>query len=162
MNQNVVPRRDYSSLGFKPGEYDPIQFPITIELGNAVGDSETGQINCRDNPFIVEFLTHQIVSPYDVTATGFQYNEIQHGLYTINWSLYNQDRYWAGDPPMADAAYGSVRHGIWIPFRAPLALEANRTIEVELTNMALQRTDYKVQVIFHGIEDKRPGARGIV
>lgn len=129
-------------------------FDTIVEVELADGATGKNAVPINDKPFVLEKVTHQIMGPFVFDATH-GYAEEQNGLYTIDWSLYNQDRYWQGDPPMADAAFGSVRHGIWIPLAAPIALEKNRTINVVVGNVGLKLRDYKVQVLFHGVEDYR-------
>jgi hypothetical protein len=134
-------------------------FTTYVEMEREDGYVGKNAVPINDRPFVMEMVTHQVASPVDFPegfAVGNQgYLEFQHGLYTIDWSLYNQDRYWQGDPPMADAAFGSVRNGIWIPLRAPIALEKNKTINVSVGNVGLKRADYKLQIQFHGVEDYR-------
>ncbi len=142
-------RRDRNFKDFRPMIFDTF-----VEMEKEDGYVGKNAVPINDKPFILEMVTHQITKPIVFDAV-YGYAEEQNGLYTIDWSLYNQDRYWQGDPPMADAAFGSVRHGIWIPLRAPIALEKNRTINVAVGNVGLKRTDYQVQILFHGVEDYR-------
>ncbi len=131
-----------------------MMFSTLVEVGNIDGAVGKNAVPINDRPFVLELVTHQITGPTTYDA-NHGYDENQNGYYTIDWSLYNQDRYWQGDPPMADAAFGSVRTGIWIPLRAPIALEKSRTLNVSVGNVGLKRADYKVMIIFHGVEDYR-------
>lgn len=144
---------DRTNYNFK--YYRPMIFTTLVEVPQEDGATGKNAVPINDKPFIMRKVTHQIMSPFDFTAPYDTYAANQSGLYTIDWSLYNQDRYWQGDPPMADAAFGSVRHGIWIPLESPLILEKNKTINVVIGNVGLKRTDYKVQIQFHGVEDYR-------
>jgi len=146
-------RRDYNFKDFRPMIFSTI---AEVGLDDGKVGKATAQIN--DKPFILEMVTHQKMGPVTYTATE-GYEEFQDGLYTIDWSLYNQDRYWQGVPPMADAAFGSARTGIWIPLRAPIALEKSRTINVAVQNVGAKIANYKVMVLFHGVEDYRPRDR---
>jgi len=141
--------RDYNFKDFRP-----MMFSTLVEVGNADGDIGKNAVSINDRPFILKQVTHQITAPIFFDAVN-GYDERQHGFYTLDWSLYNQDRYWQGDPPMADAAFGSVRTGIWIPLSSPIALEKSRTLNVSIGNVGVRYAPYKVQVIFHGVEDYR-------
>jgi hypothetical protein len=57
---------------------------------------------------------------------------------------------------MADAAFGSIRHGVWQKLRSPIPCESNRSISVEIQNAQLKLANFTVQVQFHGLEDWRP------
>lgn len=137
-------------------DFRPMIFTTLVEVEQEDGFVGKNAVPINDRPFVLEMVTHQITTPFSYTAPYDSYAANQDGLYTLDWSLYDQDRYWQGDPPMADAAFGSVRHGIWIPLRSPIALEKNRTLNVKIGNVGLKRNDYKVQVLFHGVEDYRP------
>lgn len=129
-------------------------FTVDVVVPWEAGEKGSGSEAINDKPFIITHLTHQIVATVDL-AESVQI--VQHGLYRIDFSLYQQERFWQGSPPMADAAYGSIRHGIWDKFDVPLALEKNRTLNVEIYNVQDQilHEDYTVQVQFHGFEDLR-------
>ena len=126
-------------------------FSVDIEVPREIGDRGQGQIAINDRPYIVQKITHQMI----LTATVPD----QDGLYRIDWSLYQQRRFWKGSVPLADSAFGSVRHGIWQPLTSPLFLEANKTLHVTVENAATRTDPYVVQVLFHGVEDLR-AARG--
>lgn len=141
--------------------FRPMIFTTECEVGNADGETGKNGVPINNRPFILKKVTHQVIKPVDF-PNGFDptvntnYAAFQHGLYTIDWSLYNRDRYWQGtNPPMADAAFGSVRTGIWIPLEAPLTVPKNETINVVVGNVGLKRSDYTVQIQFHGVEDYR-------
>lgn len=131
-----------------------IMFTVDVEVPWQAGEKGRGSEAINDKPYIITYLTHQIIHTVDL-AESVQI--VQHGLYRIDFSLYQQERFWQGTPPMADAAYGSIRHGIWKKFEVPVALEKNRTLNVEITNVQDQivHAAYEVQVQFHGFEDLR-------
>lgn len=147
-----------------PDEYKnfrPMIFTVVVPMGPGLGNTGENSVSVNDRPFIIKEIHHQITNP-DVVAAMPAVTDVQQaqdGLYRINWSLYNQRRYFQGVPPMADAAFGSIRHGIWIPLSVPVAIEKNRTLNVQVTNM-LDRSPtltklYQVEVQFHGLEDIR-------
>ena len=134
-------------------------FSIDVLMGNKKGDKGANSVSINDKPFIIKFLTHQIIDP--VIPDNTDPNSVQQqqdGLYRIDFSLYQQERYWQGTPPMADAAYGSVRHGIWNQLCVPLAIEKNRTLNVDVTNEMdrdVSKDKYTIHIQFHGLEDWR-------
>jgi len=139
-------------------EFRPMVFSVEVAFTtNAAavvpdGAKAEGSVAINDYPFIFDLVTHQIVQP---TNLNNSVQIEQNGLYRIDWSLYNQERFFQGTPPMADAYFGSVRHGIWNKLKSPLALEKNKTINVELLNVQEKTREYTVQVLFHGVEDRR-------
>lgn len=129
-------------------------FTVDVVVPWAAGGKGSGSEAINDKPYIITHLTHQIIKTVDLSESV---EIVQHGLYRIDFSLYQQERFWQGSPPMADAAYGSVRHGVWQKFPVPVALEKNRTLNVDIYNVQDQivHADYEVQVQFHGFEDLR-------
>ena len=116
--------------------YKPMIFTVDVYFGNEIGNHGENDVSINDRPFIIQEVHHQLINPIDDIAnppvTSVQ--EMQDGLYRINWSLFNQRRFFQGPVPMADAAFGSIRHGRWIPLKVPVALEGNKTLNVEITN----------------------------
>ena len=142
-------------------DFQPMIFSVDITTGTLAGSSGENSVAVNDRPFIIKEIHHQIINPVrqinDPPDTSVQV--MQDGLYRINWSLYNQRRYFQGAVPLADTAFGSVRHGVWIPLPVPIPIDKNRTINVEVTN-AIDRADplvksYFFHVEFHGLEDLR-------
>jgi hypothetical protein len=130
----------------------PMKFPIEVPVPLALGGEGRQSIPINDRPFILQKITHQIIVgtlSEDPAVTPMFY---QDGLYTIDWSLFSQARFFKGVPPLADIGFGSVRTGIWIPLPAPVTMPGNETIEVIIRNMIARQADYHVQVIFHGIQ----------
>lgn len=130
----------------------PMEFVIDVDVPQAFGGDGRGEVSINDRPFVLEWLSHQII-PAELNAnqdvTGWFY---QDGLYSLDWSLYEQARFWKGVPPMADAAYGSIRTGIWKKLPAPVSLTGNETLNVIIRNRVARQEDFQVQVIFHGIQ----------
>ena len=140
-------------------DFQPMIFTVDVRFGQTRGDQGTGSVSINDRPFIIQQITHQLINPTrDGTDPDMSVQALQDGLYRINWSLYNQVRYFQGPVPMADTAFGSVRHGRWIPLPVPVALEKNRTLNVEVTN-EVDRDPlvkaYSLHIEFQGIEDLR-------
>lgn len=130
---------------------------VFVEVPATFGAIGSASIPLNDRPFILTGVRHQIVTYRDPLAvppitTGWF---LQDGFYTLDWSLYEQARYWKGAPPMADVAFGSVKSGVWIPLPAPISMPGNDTLNVNIRNM-LDRTSYTqkftVNVIFDGVQ----------
>ena len=141
-----------SREAIKLSQFVPMQFVVDVSIDGADGSEGRGQVAINDRPFILQYITHQIIpgalnGADDVT--GWLY---QDGLYRLDWSLYEQARFWKGVPPMADAAYGSIRDGNWIRFPAPVSLPGNETLHVTIRNEVERQEPWYVQVIFHGIQ----------
>lgn len=140
-------------------DFQPMIFTVDVRFGQTKGDQGTGSVSINDRPFIIQKITHQLINPTrDGTDPNMSVQALQDGLYRINWSLYNQVRYFQGPVPMADTAFGSIRHGIFYDLPVPVALEKNRTLNVEVTN-EVDRDPlvkaYQLHIEFQGIEDLR-------
>lgn len=141
-----------------PNDYIPMQFSVDVEVrerspgANLVaGDNGKGQVAINDRQFILRQITHQI----KVATPGIDINIAQDGLYRLDWSEYEQVRYYKGAIPLADTAYGSIRDGNWIWLKAPVILPGNQTLHVVIINEAPRaQATMTVQVIFHGLQHK--------
>lgn len=128
--------------------YRPAIFDIDLEIGPNAGDEEVGTVSLNDRPFVIEEIHHQIISD-----GNFPLLPIQDGLYRIDWSIGERVRFQTGPLPMADAAFGSIRHGIWVPLRSPVELIGTAKINVKVRNeFGPRAAAFKVQVQFHGVE----------
>lgn len=149
-----------SRAALKLSDYVPMQFVVDVQVEDTNGAEGRGQVAINDRPFILQSIRHQIIPAAISEAadvTGWAY---QDGLYRLDWSLYEQARFWKGVPPMADAAYGSIRDGNWLPLRAPVSLPGNETLHVTIRNAVARQAAFTVQVIFDGIQ--RGGQRSQV
>jgi len=145
-----------------PRKYLPMQFSVDVQidaangaLGLMPGDTGRGQVAINDRPFLLAWITHQIVWAADLPDNLWQ---AQDGMYRIDWSEYEQIRFFKGSIPLADIAFGSVRTGIWIPFPAPVPLPGNQTLHVAISNALARGADWDrltVQVIFHGFQERK-------
>lgn len=148
----------------KLSAFVPMQFIVNIDIPAqepAVGGEGRNQIALNDRPFILQQITHAIITPKQnpqdfldlIPVTDTYY---QDGFYTLDWSLYEQSRFFKGPPAMADAGFGSVRNGNWIQLPAPLSLPGNETLHVVIRNLRDRSSEFQsfftVQVIFHGIQ----------
>jgi len=133
-------------------KFIPMQFIVDVRVPEIFGGEARGQIAINDRPFILQWISHQIIpSVIDTNhdVSGWFY---QDGIYRLDWSLYEQARFWKGVPPMADAGFGSIRHGRWQKLPAPVSLAGNQTLHVRIINQVARQEGYYVQVIFHGIQ----------
>lgn len=130
----------------------PLIYPINVTVGPNVGDEGRGAVPLTDRPFVLVRIKHQIVASGERDPIGVT-RVTQDGLYYIDWSLYETKRFWKGHMPIADAAFGSVRHGIFYDLKSPVILRGNETINVGVLNAWGPRDDeFTVQVIFEGVE----------
>ncbi len=134
----------------------PLILPVNVEIGKEIGDRGKNQVALNDRPFTLHVITHQIISN---AAPSRSVQEEQDGGYTLDWSIFQQHRYWKGAPPMADAAYGSIRHGIFKPLEVPLVIPGSETLHVELINTRPRDDPFEVQIQFHGFENLNQEAR---
>lgn len=131
-------------------DYRPMYYTVDVEIGANAGDEEKGQIAINDRPFLIQRITHQIV------AAGVPFFLLlQDGLYRIDWSLYEQKRFWKGATPNAVAAYGNARTGIFLDLPSPVSVIGNETIHVNMQNQVDRGEPITVQVQFQGIEQVR-------
>ncbi len=141
-----------SKASLKLSGFVPMQFVVDVDVALEFGAEGRGQVSVNDRPFVLQWLSHQII-PSDVDngqdVTGWFY---QDGLYSLDWSLYEQARFWKGVPPMADSAFGSIRDGNWRRLPAPVSLTGNETLNVVIRNQVAREAAFKIQVIFHGIQ----------
>jgi hypothetical protein len=135
-------------------KFRPISFQVDVEVPGDYGLIGKGQIAVNDRPVIIRSLTHQIAAngwPYFLQAISL-FN-MQDGLYRIDWSLYETQKFFKGNIPMADAAHGSIRHGVFKPLEAPVFLAGNQTLHVAVQNMTGPRgAPFTVHIIWHGLE----------
>lgn len=128
-------------------DYQPQFYTAKIEIGANIGDEEAGQVAINDRPFLIQRITHQI------TSAGVPFFLLlQDGLYSIDWSLYEQKRFWKGSAPSALAAFGNARTGIFMDLPSPVSVIGNETLHVNIQNQVDRGAPITVQVIWHGIE----------
>jgi hypothetical protein len=149
-----------------PTEFIPMQFVVDVEIREAspgiglrIGDVGRGQVAINDRTFILKQITHQIVRGWPEVPDNVW--AAQDGFYRIDWSEYEQVRFFKGVIPMADIAFGSVRDGNWIPLPAPVTLPGNQTLHLAIQNEANRDGTFLpkwqnmiVEVIFHGIQKR--------
>lgn len=143
-----------------PTRFIPMQFCVDVEIreasagaGLVIGDTGRGQVAINDRTFLLRQITHQIVAH---TPNENIYQQ-QDGLYRIDWSEYEQVRFFKGVIPMADVAFGSVRDGNWIWLKAPVTLPGNQTLHVTVINEAIRPAPVEtmtVEIIFHGLQER--------
>lgn len=145
-----------------PTKWIPMKFTVDIEIRATEpntplvpGDNGKGQVSINDRPFLLRQITHQIIAR---TPDQNIYQQ-QDGIYRIDWSEYEQVRFYKGAIPMADIAYGSVRDGNWIWLKAPVTLPGNQTLHAVIVNEAFRPAPppdefatMSFQVIFHGLQ----------
>ena len=128
------------------GIFRPMWYPLILECGNNEGDAIEGQSALTNRPFVIQRITHQQITD------GINTIAVNDDLYTLDWSIYSQIRFYKGSPPMAAAAFGSARNGIWQDLEVPITVRGNETLHVTIQNMVQRTNDWKVQVIFKGVE----------
>ncbi len=131
----------------------PMKYALDIQIGPDTGDEGKGQVSINDRPFLLRQITHMIVP----SASPWTVADNQDGLYRIDWSLYEQYRFFKGAKLLADAAFGSIRHGIWIPLDSPVEIEGNQTLNAAVMNERPRGSDWVVQIIFHGLQKQSKG-----
>lgn len=156
-------------------KYTPMEYPVDIVVPGTVGSTAKGSVPLNNRPFVLHRIKHLIiVRSYDPALPGATppgpgipawlntFLNQQHGMYRIDWSIHETARFWKGQPPMADT-FGSIRHGIFDPLDAPLVIDGNETLNVQITNEFIMPIivtvppgtipmSYTVQVKFCGIE----------
>jgi hypothetical protein len=141
-----------------PTKWIPMAFPVQVEIREQQagvnvqpGDQGRGQVAINDRTFLLRYITHQIIAR---TPDQNIYQQ-QDGLYRIDWSEYEQVRFYKGSIPMADIMFGSVRDGNWIWLPAPVTLPGNQTLHVNVINEAIRTIpQMEIQVIFHGLQHR--------
>lgn len=127
------------------------QYTVDLILPATPGQDVTQTIVTRERPFALMLITHQIVGDDPINNGGADPEN-----YSIDWSIQNEKRYWkGGTPPMAPAAFGSIRSGQWITFPQAVPIEAKTTLFVTVQNRypaTAPAVERKIQVIFHGCE----------
>lgn len=126
-------------------EFYPKTYTIDIEIGQNESDTGSDSVSL-DNDFILRSIRHELIDD------GSGNPPTQDGNYRLGWSIQTTTRFYKGPDPMADAAYGSVRHGEWTELDAPLKIGENRTLEAQVTNTQNRANPFKVQVLFVGLE----------
>ena len=127
-----------------------MQYIVNVEIEPEYGKVGTASVATNDRPFMLTSIRHEIIYDGVSVASTIQ----QDGLYSIDWSLFDTDRFFKGSKPMANAAFGSPRFGNWKDFAVPIPMEKSVTLHAAVMNLYVgDRTDdWKVQVIFNGVE----------
>jgi len=143
-----------------PLEFEPMHYIVDLEIKTVlidladtvpIGANAKAQVALNDRPFILQRITHQIKPQWIGTALS-----VQDGAYYLDWSLYEQIRYWKGALPLANVLTGSIAAGQVLDLPGPVPLTGNQTLHVTMTN-ALTRIFplpdvFSVQVQFHGVQ----------
>jgi len=128
-------------------DYQPMTYLVDVQVPQFAGQQGKGQVAINDRPFLIQRITHII------TSAGVPiWLLIQDGIYRIDWSLYEQKRFFKGAVPNAVAQFGNARTGIWLDLPSPVAMVGNETLHVGVMNDINRGADFVVQVQFHGIE----------
>lgn len=131
----------------KGPKFFPKSYPVDINVGLNEGDQAGGTVKL-DRDFVLTGIRHQIIDD----GSGAAAPAVQDGAYRLDWSEQNTRRFYKGAIPMADAAWGSVRHGIWKDLDAPIKFSIHVTLETIIVNTFTRSNPWKVQVIFVGLE----------
>ncbi len=126
-------------------QFFPKSYPVDLNVGQNEGDHQGGTVKL-DRDFILTEIRHQIID--DGSGNPIP---VQDGAYRLDWSEQNTRRFYKGAVPMADT-FGSVRHGIWKKLDAPIKFSIHVTLETRIINTANRTNDWKVQVLFIGLE----------
>lgn len=132
----------------------PKQYTVDIEAGQNEGDMAADSVSL-DNDFVLTGIRHQLIDD----GSGSGNPPVQDGAYRLSWSIQTTTKFYKGSEPMADVAYGSVRHGEWIKLDAPLHIGENRTLEARVINTVNRTQKFSVQVLFAGLEHAPPTAQ---
>jgi hypothetical protein len=136
----------------KEPRFIPMEYAVDIECGALAGATQRGQIALNNRPFVLKRIKHQII--VDLENVDKPTDEIQDGLYRLDWSIHETTRFWKGSIPLADMR-GSIRHGTWLDLDAPVTLPGSETIHAQILNERTRggETDFfTVQVVFEGLE----------
>lgn len=127
-----------------------LSYIVNVEIGAAFGNVGAGSIAVNNEPFLLTGIRHQII--YDGVNTAAA--QLQDGLYSIDWSLMETQRFFKGARPMANAMFGSPTYGNWKEFNVPIPLQGNETLNVAVMNLyrADRTNPWEVQIIFDGLE----------
>lgn len=138
--------------------FGPQKFLVDFTLGNAnpcaAGVTADGSIALNDRIFVLQLITwvHTNDLSWTGQAIGFGVAPwIQDGLWSIDWAINNQQRFFKGAVPCA-LQLGSPMTGRWVKLPAPIALPGNETLGVRITNLAARAAGISVQLAFWGIE----------
>lgn len=133
------------------GVFRPQWYPIEVTCGLNVDDVIAGQVPLNNRAFVLTRITHQQITD------GINAIPANDDLYTIDWSIYEQVRFYKGSIPMAASGYGSVRHGIWQDLECPVAIRGNETLHIRVQNRVQRVTTWVVQLMFKGVERVKKG-----
>ncbi len=134
-------------LDMDPARWRPQYYETKIELSTNIDSVQIGNITLNNQPFVLQRVTHQIIG---ATAAGPLF---QDGNYLIDWK--DDSTSYQNSAAMADAMFGSVRTGNFLDLPAPIVYPSSKTLTVRVSNVIARTpadTFFKIQVIFHGIE----------
>ncbi len=136
-----------------PGRYRPLSYGVTISVPVAAGQVGQGSITINNMPWIMTYVTHQIIGDTADPSTSGLY---QDGQYSIEYKD-EQSNYQNGPIP-AEMMFGSVRSGYIIALAYPLPFEGNKTLSFRLTNLVTRvlvpvSTTFDIAIAIHGVAD---------
>ncbi|MDJ0766295.1 MAG: hypothetical protein QNJ97_25165 [Myxococcota bacterium] len=140
----------------EPKLWKPQYYPVTIDVPTTQNTSAQASEKINAEPFLLKLVTHQILgATLNVQAPPGPGVIYQDGQYLIFFE--DERTHWQKSSMVADAAFGSVRHGRWIPLQAPIAFRGNQNIRIQVVNLtdrtASELDFFKVQIVLIGVEN---------
>lgn len=156
---------DISDIKFRPQE-----FVVDVTLPRNRGDWVDASVSLNDRFFVLQMIRHIITYDYSYATHRLGYaappaelrSWKQDGLYRLDWSVFNQLRFFKGSVPCA-LELGSAETGIWVPLSAPVVLPPSQTLNLRVTNLVDRIGDggpppigkdmgIDIQIVFSGVE----------
>jgi len=128
--------------------YRPKSYTVEVQIGPNAGDAITGSVTVSTRPFVLRSVKHAILNDGTTAPTTAP---IQDGLYKLDWSISESQRFYVGPPPLA-LFYGSVTSGIWEKLDPPLEIRETLVISCKVINAWTRANPFTVQICFDGYE----------
>lgn len=136
-----------------PGPWRPMFYPLEINVPVEAGGSEEASVTINNQPFIWQFVGHQIMGcTGDPLASGL----FQDGQYDIN--MRDEQSNYQSAPVAASATLGSGAFGFMIYLPLPIPYPGTKTLTFRVTNrctriLSPESDTFTVKLTVGGVAD---------
>ena len=136
-----------------PGPWRPMFYPVELDVPCIPGGSEEASVTLNNQPFIWQFLGHQIMgNTGDPLASGMH----QDGQYDI--AMKDEQSNYQSAPIAASASFGQGSVGFMIYLPLPVPYPGTKTLTFRVTNiyqrnLTPESDTYRLKITVGGVAD---------
>lgn len=136
-----------------PGPWRPMYYPVELDIPVEAGGSEEGSVTINNQPFIWQFIGHQIMgNTGDPLASGL----FQDGQYEI--TMKDEQSNYQSAPIAASASIGSGAFGFMIFLPLPIPYPGTKTLTFRVTNaytriLSPEAETFRLKLTVGGVAD---------